>query len=182
MKKIMIFISILLTSNSYSQLYEGQKFCEESKDYGFFPLAIGKKKILWYNTFYFETKQETKIFNRKIYIEFKQEWNKSSSDLIYFREENGVIYEYDSCCENETIRFDPKFEKNHVWKSANGKNEYRIITYDGNLKTPYCEYQNLLVVDAKMDYGTFAFYYLRGHGYIGATKDGKLVSCVSPEW
>ena len=59
---------------------------------------------------------------------------------------------------------------------------YKIITYDGKLKTPYCEYKNLLVIEAKMKSVTFNFYYLRGHGYIGATQDNKLISYISPEW
>lgn len=182
MKKTLTLFLTLYSCITFSQIGEGQYFCQASKDGSFFPLTINKKKILWRNTFYFEIKNETKVINGKTYVEFKQEWNKGNSDLIYFREENGVVYQYDSCCENETVRYDSKFEIGDVWKTADGKSEYRIITYDGKLKTPYCEYQNLLVIEAKVNYGAFHFYYFKGHGYIGATQDGKLISCVTPEW
>lgn len=173
---------MLISCISYSQLFEGQKFCEESKDYSYFPLEITKKKILWSKTFYFETKEQTKVINEKTYIEIKQKWDNSNSDLLYFREENGIIYKYESCCEDETVVYNPKFEIGQTWKSADQKNEYKLISYNGTLKTLFCEYQNLLVIEAKMTYGSYNFYYLRGHGYIGATQNDKLISCVSPKW
>ncbi|PXY42336.1 hypothetical protein DMB65_03655 [Flavobacterium cheongpyeongense] len=182
MNKIFILSIIFFTNVSYSQLFEGQKFCEESKDLSYFPILIHKKKIFWRNTFYFETKSETKILNGKVYTEFKQEWNNSNTDLLYLREENGIVYQYDKCCKNETIRYNPKFKTGDTWVSENKEMVYKIITYDGKLKTPYCEYQNLLVIEAKMKSVTFNFYYLRGHGYIGATQNDKLISCISPEW
>lgn len=180
MKKIAVLFVIFFSYTSYSQLYEGQRFCEESKGYSYFPLEIAKKKILWYNTFYIETTNSTKVINGKTYIEFNQEWKDSQSDIFYLREENGIVYEYDSCCENETVRYDPSFTVGHTWKSVSGKNEYQIIAYNGKLETPFCNYENLLVIEAKMFYGSFTFYYLKGHGYIGATKDNKLISCVTP--
>lgn len=182
MKKILLFILIFFSCFSYSQLFENQKFCKESKGISYFPLEITKKKILWQDTFYFEIKNKTKVINGKTYVEFKQEWNNSESFLLYFREENKIIYQYDLCSEKETIRYNPKFKIGHLWKSASEKSEYQLITYNGKLKTPYCEYENLLVIKAKMPYGKFNFYYLKGQGYIGATKNNKLVSYVTPKW
>ena len=162
MKKILVLFLIFYSYVSYSQLYEGQKFCEESKGYSYFPLEIAKKKILWYKTFYFETKNETKVFNGKTYIEFKQEWENSESSILYLREEKGIVYEYESCCENETVRYDPSFTVGHTWKSVDGKSEYKIIAYDGKLKTPYGDNENVLVMNAKMRYGSFTLYYVKG--------------------
>ena len=182
MKKILWLLIIFISCSSYSQLFEGQKFCEEAKGYSYFPLEITKKKILWYKTFYFETKQETKKIKGKTYIEFKQEWNNSISDLIYLREENGIVYQYDECCEAETVRYDPSFAIGHTWKNANGERQYQLISFEGKLKPPFCEYENLLVIESKLPNETFTFYYLKGHGFIGATKEDKLVSCVTPKW
>ncbi len=180
MKKLAFLLLLFFSYSSYSQLYDGQKFCESSEGYSYFPLEIMKKKLFWYDTFYLETNNGTKVINGKTYIEFKQVWKDDKSDLFYLREENGIVYEYDECCQNETVRYNPNFEIGHTWKSVSGKNEYRIIAYDGKLKTPFCDYENLLVMEAKMFYGTYTFYYLKGHGYIGATKDNKLISCVTP--
>lgn len=182
MLKTIISCLILFSGFAYSQLYEGQNFCGESKGFSYFPLQIEKKKIFWDTTFYFETKEQTKTINGKTYLEFKQKWENERFDLIYFREENGIVYKYDPCCEVETVVYDPNFEVGHTWKTADQKNEYKVVTFTGTLKTPFCNYQNLLVIEAKMTYGTFNFYYLKGHGYIGATHNNKLVSCVSPIW
>lgn len=182
MNKIFILLILFYTSVSYSQLFEGQKFCEESKDESYFPILIEKKKIFWKSTFYFETKSQTKVLNGKTYMEFKQEWKDLNVDLLYLREENGIIYQFDKCCKNETIRYDPKFKTGETWTSSSKEMAYKIIAYDGKLKTPYCEYKNLLVIQAKMKSMTFNFYYLKGHGYIGASQENKLISYISPEW
>ena len=182
MHKLLLFFLVLTGSVSYSQQFEGQNFCEATKDASYFPLAITKKKILWKNTFYFETQHATKTINGKNYIAFQQEWKEGNSDLLYLREENGIVYQYDDCCEVETIRYNPQFTIGHTWKTADQTREYKVIAYDGKLRTPFCDYQNLLVIEAKMDYGHYNFYYLKGHGYIGATQNGQLISCVTPKW
>jgi len=37
-----------------------------------------------------------------------------------------------------------------------------------------------MVIQADLKNGTFKFYYLKGHGYIGATINDKIISCVTP--
>ncbi|WP_123947534.1 hypothetical protein [Flavobacterium reichenbachii] len=180
---ILPFLFIFFTCISYSQMGEGHKFCDELKDGKYFPLSYEfKKKILWSKSFYWETREGTKVINGKTYVEIKQEWEDKSIVLLYCREENGVVYQYDEELKRDDIRFDENFKENKNWKLADGKTTYKIISYNGVLRTPYCEYKNLLVIDAVMNYGHFNFYYLKGHGYIGATKDGHLISCLTPEW
>lgn len=183
LNKIILLLLLLCSCASYSQIEEGQNFCVETKGASYFPLHYNsKKKLRWGSTFYYETNEGTKEFNGKSYIEFKQEWEDKNVALLYLREENGVIYQYEKDLNSETIRYDPAFEKGHTWKGANGKSEYKIISFEGKLRTPYCkEYTNLLVIAAKVDYGSFNFFYMKGHGYIGAAKEGKLISCETPE-
>lgn len=182
MNKLLFFLFIFSCQLSHSQIIEGQNFCQETIDGSFVPLSIDKKKILWYETFYFEYITGSKIIKGKTYIEFKQEWENKNTSTFYLREKDGVIYQYDQCCENETIKYNHSFNEKQVWKSEDTIREYRILSYKGKLQTPFCKYENLLVIEAKMEYGTFNFYYLKGHGYVGATKDEKLVSCVTPKW
>lgn len=182
MNKLLFILFIFFNHISHSQIIEGQKFCEETTDGSFIPLSIDKKKILWYDTFYFEYIIGTKIINGKTYTEFKQEWENKNISLLYLREENGIIYQYNECCENETIKYNHAFDKNHKWKSVDAKSAYKILSYSGKLQTPFCKYENLLVIESEMEYGNFKFYYFRGHGYVAATKDGKLISCVTPKW
>lgn len=182
MNKIITVFLLLLSYTSYSQIEEGQKFCDETKDASYFPVSKSlNKKIRWGNTFYIEATEGTQVIDGKMYFEFKQEWEDKNVALLYLREENGVVYQYEKEYKAETIRYDKNFKKGDSWKGADGKSKYQIISYNGELKTPYCEYKNLLVIEATVDYGHFKFYYRRGFGYIGATIDGKLNSCMTPE-
>lgn len=177
---ISIALCMLFSIISFSQLKEGQIFCNEIKDGSYFPLTKSEKIIYWSDTYYTETKSGAKNINGKLYQEFKQTWEGNNVSTFYLREENGVVYQYEECCKEETIRFDNTFKKGHTWKTAEGMSEYTIISYKGKLDTPFCKYENLLVVEAKIINGVFNFYYLKGHGYIGATKEGKIISCAAP--
>jgi hypothetical protein len=177
MQKTYIIFLIFFSTFSFSQTNED--FCNENKNGSFFPLTNDFKKVVWRDTFYFERKNTTKEINGKTYIEFEQESENSGTTLRYLREENGIVYEYEKCCENETIRYDPKFVEGHIWKKGDEKGEFKIITYNGHLKTPFCSYQNLLVIEGELDSKKFKFYYLRGFGYVGATEGEKLISYVT---
>ncbi|WP_298503648.1 hypothetical protein [uncultured Maribacter sp.] len=178
--KLLLSLFILISLLSNAQLREGQNFCDESPEGNYFPLSLNKKNILWADTYYTEDKIGTKIINGKTYLEFKQNWKNIAPTTLFLRKENNVVYQYEECCKKETIRYDSNFKKDHLWKSADGLREYKIVSYKGKLKTPYCSYKNLLVINAKLSFGEFKFYYLKGHGYIGATENNKLVSCISP--
>lgn len=177
---ISIALCMLFSIISFSQLKEGQTFCTETKDGSYFPLTMSEKIIYWSDTYYTETKSGTKDINGKLYHEFKQTWEGNNISTFYLREENGVVYQYEDCCKEETIRFDKNFKKGYTWKTVDGMSEYKIISYEGKLNTPYCKYDNLLVIEAKITNGIFNFYYSKGHGYIGATKEGNILSCVAP--
>lgn len=179
----MFVLFVLFHFNLYSQISEGQDFCSKTENASYFPLSIAKKKILWSTTYYFETIVGKKEINNKEYIEFKQEWENKEVDFLYLREENGVVYQYDECCEKETIRLNSNFKKGDEWTNAEGTIRYKILSLKGKLKTPYCkEYQDLLVIEAAIGSKIYNYYYLQGHGYIGATQNKKLISCVTPQW
>jgi len=180
MKK-MILITLLVSSiKNVAQFKEGQNFCDTTEDNSYFPLAIHEKKIFWADTYYTETKNGTKEINGKVYTEFLQKWKSNNEHILYLREENGIIFQYEKCCEQETIRYNSSFKKGHMWHTADGLTKYEILTYEGTLKTPFCDYKNLMVIQASLKSGISQFYYLKGHGYIGATMDNKIISCVTP--
>lgn len=92
---------------------------------------------------------------------------------------DGKVFQYDEKKKTEFLRFDKALKVQQSWVTS--ENEYRIIMYDGVLITPYCFYKNLLVLEAKYPKVTYKFYYLKGLGYVGATKDDKLISYIKPE-
>jgi len=65
--------------------------------------------------------------------------------------------------------------------TADGVTKYMITSYKGDLKTPYCSYKDLMVIEAYLQDGLYQFYYKKGHGYVGATKDGELLSYLMSE-
>ena len=103
-KKLLVFILILTTLNCFAQLEEGEGFCETKKNESYFPLDISVKKFYWGISHYTETRLGKKKFNGKTYIEFKQTWKEGNSDLTYFREEKGVVYEYRVKENKENVR------------------------------------------------------------------------------
>ncbi|MFK7031523.1 hypothetical protein [Flavobacterium oreochromis] len=177
MRKILIVM--LLFSLKMIGQYDGQDFCKGYEQGSYFPLDIKVKKMTWYNTYYLEKLKGTKEINGKVYKEFEQIWEKDGTDLLYLREENNIIYEYNEEKKAEFIRLDKDFKLENEW---NGNDEvYKIISLEGNLVTPFCMYKNLLVIESKGKKVTYRFYYLKGLGYVGATRDGKLVSYIKPE-
>lgn len=182
MNKLLLFL-ILCGNILFAQIGEGQKFCSETKGGSYFPIDDfnAKKKIFWAKTFYVETKEGSKTFNGKVYTEFKQLWENGEVATLYMREQDGVVYQYLEELKKDVIRYNAKFKVGDEWFSSDGKDRYKIISYLGELRTPYCEYKGLLVVEANVTYGKFKFYYLKGQGYIGATKDEILISCLTPE-
>lgn len=178
--RIFILLGLLvMTSFSYAQK-EGQTFCEAYAEDSYFPLSITVKKILWQNTYYSEKNVGTKIKKGKEYIEYAQNWKSGNTEYLYLREENGIVYQYEECCETETVRFDPSFKEGHTWKTADNLSSYTIETRNGNLDTPFCNYKNLVVISFKADAFACKFYYKKGYGYIGATMEETLISCATP--
>lgn len=181
MKNAFLITILLMSLFGFSQK-EGQDFCKgDFIDGAYFELAPMKKKIFWYNTYYFEECLGTKDINGIKYLEYKQTWKNGNSDLLYLRNDKGEVFQFEKGFQKETIRFDPKFKVDYVWDKADKTAVYTIKSFEGRLVTPYCKYENLLIIEAKYANVTYEFYYLKGLGYIGATQNNKLVSYITPE-
>ena len=155
---IITLLLVFTTSFNYNGVGEND-ICKEVVDGLYFPININEKKIIWKDTYYFENNKGKVRIQNKSYTKFEQVWEKNFKATLYLREKNGVVYQYETCCEKETIRYDPDFEVKYKWKTADKKQKYKVISYDGELKTPNCSYKNLLVISAKMTYGNYNFYY-----------------------
>lgn len=183
--QLLLVITLFVFTNLFSQIKEkvivtDADFDKEIKKNTYYPLVPREKKVAWKNTFYIENVKGTKTFNNKEYTLCKQKWESGRTKKIYLREENGVVFEYEDCCGDESIVLDAHFNKGKTWESADKKIKYKLITFFGKLKTPYGEYENLLVIRKIHARKIYEYYYKKGYGYIGATKQGTLFSYVIP--
>ncbi len=181
MKTFILALTILSVGITYAQK-EGQDFCKGSPDGTYFPLSVQKKKLLWGDTFYFETFEKDTIINGTKYSKFRQVWKNGDNDVVLFREKAGAIIQYFPENNKEILRMDPSFKPGDTWKNELQNCTFTLIGYNEKLKTPYCKYEGLLAIQAEYPMVTYIFYYLKGYGYVGATKDGKTISAASPEW
>lgn len=181
MNKLFCFLFLFLCVTAFSQ-EEGQDFCKGTSNGSYFPINITKKKIYWYNTFYYEKPIGTKKVNGIEYLKIEQKWENGNTDVLYLREENGAVYEYQKCCNSEALRYANNKIVNESWNNKDKNIITTVISKNANLKTPFCYYKDLLVLRAEFESGdSYDFYYLKGLGYIGATEKGKLISCITPE-
>lgn len=183
MRTIFILLTLCICSLSTYTQVEGQYFCDKISGNSYFPLDKDGKKYFWGNTYYSEHLLEPKTINGKEYIGFHHVWEKGQEDIRYLREEKGVIYEFEKCCENETIRYDPSFKKGYTWKNADGSVQYTVISKNAKLKTPLCSYKKLYVLRAEFENATYFYYFTLGYGFIGATNSKKeLISFITPSF
>ncbi|WP_299336790.1 hypothetical protein [uncultured Psychroserpens sp.] len=99
---------------------------------------------------------------------------------MFLRADDGVIYQYEDCCKEDTVRLTANTKVGQTWQTADKLSTYEIIALDGTLDTPVCNYEGLLVLKSTFKNGTFTFYYQKGYGYVGATIDDQLISFVIP--
>lgn len=179
MKHIVLFTTLIFSITIFSQS-ERQSFCGGDPEAPYFTLHSGTKHIVWDNSFYSEKNVGIKTINGVEYTHYKQSWKSGSVQDMYLREENGNVFQFEDCCEDDTVRLPVKQDIGESWQTADKLSTYEIISIDGELETPVCKYTNLLVLKSTFKNGAFTFYYQKGYGYIGATVNDQLISFVIP--
>lgn len=173
-----LLILLLITTTTFAQS-EGQSFCKGDTTKDYFTLQQFPKYVIWYKNLYTETAMGAKTIGGKSYEAYLQEWMDGSNDTLHIREEGSRVYQYNEKTKKEVIRYDSTFKIGKSWKGIDVT--YTLLSKSADLKTPVCEYQNLMSVEAKYPTVTYVFYYLKGFGYVGASKEGKLISFATPE-
>jgi len=177
MKKL-IPLFLLITTTTFAQK-EGQSFCAGDPTETYFPLLQEKKTIIWYNTYYEETLLGEKVIDGKKYKVYLQEWESKRKDTMYMRIDGTRVFEYYKEIQTEKLRYDSSFNPKKQWEGRDVT--YTVLSHNAALKTPVCTYKNLMALKAVYATITFTFYYLKGYGYIGATKDDELISFAVPK-
>jgi hypothetical protein len=180
MKYHLIIFMLICCAPTFAQK-EGQDFCAGDSNASYFAL-LEKKKLLWANTYYFETYVGEAVLNGKTYLKYKQKWEDGTNHFLYLREDDGKILQYVEGRNTETIRYDEFYEPGQKWQSESREVTYTLLSYEAELKTPYCSYTGLMSLMAEYKNVTYVFYYQKGYGYVGATENGAIISCASPDW
>lgn len=180
MKTLLIVLSLFSITITAAQ-EEDQSFCDGLDNASYFTL-VNKKKLMWYNTWYIEEYTGDKNINGEVYRIYKQTWEDGDTDLLYMREADGKLLQYDEKCKADFMRYDEFLEAGSSWDEPCKKVKYTVLSFTDELTTPFCKYKNLMSLKAEYEKVTYIFYYQKGYGYVGATKNGKIISCATPVW
>jgi hypothetical protein len=177
MKNIRIFLILIFSTAAFAHK-EGQSFCDGVDSESYFTFLTFEKILVWFGSYYIEKLEGEKVINGKTYKVYVQEWKEGNKDSLYFREEGTKVLQYNETTKKDKIRFDSTFKIGQQWESDGIR--YKLLSHNEKLLTPVCDYRNLMAIEATYPKSTYIFYYLKGFGYVGATKEGKLVSCAVP--
>lgn len=172
MKKTTIFILAILPIFGFAQ----SDFCEKNFGESYFPLEIGfEKNITWGNTFYIEKITKKINIDGNEYYKYEQDFQNGTVYDLLLRNQNDTIYMFNEKLKKETILLIAKPEKGIKWTSG------KIDDINGSFETPYCNYENLLVVENKYSTGEKEIrYYKKGLGLVAITNRNGIKGICLP--
>lgn len=151
------------------------EFCDKNFGESYFPLQIGfEKYITWGDAFYIEKVTGKTEINGKEYYKYDQDFGNGTVYDLLLRNQNDTIYMYNKVKKKEQILLIAIPEKGIKWESG------KVVEIDGSFETPYCNYENLIVVEYKYSTGTKEKrYYKKGLGLVAITnKKGIKGICL----
>jgi len=162
MKKYIILLLLVCPLLNFGQSY----FCNKSFGNSYFPLEIGfEKNITWGGSFYVESIKEKTEIDGKEYFKYNQDFGNGKAYELLLRNQNDTIYFFNEKKKEEIVFLIAKPEKGIKWGAG------KIIEIDGSFETPYCNYENLLVVENKYSNGEKdKRYYKQGLGLVAITN------------
>jgi hypothetical protein len=171
MKRITILLLAILPILTFGQ----SEFCDKSFGDSYFPLEIGfEKHITWGNAFYVEKVTEKKEIDGIEYFKYEQDFRNGTIYDLLLRNQNDTIFMYNEVKKKDQILLIAKPQKGIKWETG------KIAEIDGSFETPYCNYENLIVVENKYSNGTKEKrYYKKGLGLVAITsKKGIKGICL----
>jgi hypothetical protein len=162
MKKTIILLLTILPFIGFGQ----SDFCDKNFGESYFPLEIGfEKHITWGNSFYVEKVTEKTEIDGIEYFKYVQDFRNGTVYDLLLRNQNDTILLYNEKQKKEIILLIAKPEKGLKWKTG------KVDEIDGTFETPYCNYENLLVIENKYSNGEKETrYYKKGLGLVAITN------------
>lgn len=185
MKRFLFVVIFLLTR--YLILAQ-LSICNNENKGLYWPLTINIKKHYFsnYGNYTVIYTSEKLIVAGRTYIKEVTSNEDNTIETLYLREENGNIYVYDTIKKIEFLEFSNNTTPGYSWKKYDGTWLYTIIDTSATLKTPYCDYNNILNVKAepqgklKKDYSSYYnLFYNRGIGLVAIEINGKATTFLS---
>jgi hypothetical protein len=167
--------TLLLLLCGFSLLSQAQTdFCNKNFGESYFPMQLDFEKYLtWGSSKYKETFAETTEENGKTYYEYRQDFGNGNAPTLTLRKSNDTIYHSFKGKESIFLITTPT-----VGLKWNGK---EIVSITGEFSTPYCVYNDLLVVKSKYANGSKdTRYYKKGLGLVGIKKGDKILGFCIP--
>ncbi|WP_234859183.1 hypothetical protein [Aquimarina aquimarini] len=171
MKKTIFLLFAILPVLTFGQ----SEFCDKSFGESYFPLEIGfEKHITWGNAFYVEKVTKKKEIGGKEYFKYEQDFRNGTVYDLLLRNQNDTILMYNEVKKRDQILLIAKPQKEIRWETG------KVTEIDGSFETPYCNYENLIVVENKYSNGTKEKrYYKKGLGLVAITsKKGIKGICL----
>ena len=171
MKKIIFGIFTIIPFLGFGQ----SDFCHKKFGESFFPLEVGfEKMITWGKSIYIEKVTGKIELDGKEYFKYVQDFRNGTVYDLLLRNQNDTIFNYNKKKKTENILLIAKPIKGIKWKNS------KIKEIDASFETPYCNYENLLVIENKNSDGTKTKrYYKKGLGLVAITgKKGIKGICL----
>lgn len=184
-KKLATLILALTTGTIFGQ----SELCFDSATGSYWPIKSGAK--IKYSS---RGKGYVSYFNGdslkvgdKYFFKEIEEYTNGNIKTSYWREENSVIYSYDTEKKAESIELINDLTAGMTWENADKTWMYTIVDTVSSLATPFCEFKNLLQVKVEPQnelkskmYSYYNMFYKRGVGMVGINVNGELFAYAMP--
>ena len=171
MKRTIFLLLAILPILTFGQ----SEFCDKSFGESYFPLEIGfEKYISWGSALYVERVTEKIDVDGKEYYKYEQDFRNGTIYDLLLRNQNDTIFMYNEVKKTESILLIARPQKGINWNTG------KVAEIDGTFETPYCNYENLIVVENKYSNGEKEKrYYKKGLGLVAITnKKGIKGICL----
>lgn len=162
--------------------------CQENVTGVFWPVNTSGKRYYYApgGTYVNYFNGDSLIAGENIYYKEIEEYNSGKKREVYYREQDGNVYIYDTEKKIEFLELSSNITPGYVWEKYDKSWKYTVIDTTSSISTPYCEYKNLLNVKAepqgetKKNYSSyFNLYYKRGVGLVGMDIERKGFSFLT---
>ncbi|MCL8009541.1 hypothetical protein M8845_19125 [Gelidibacter japonicus] len=172
-------ITTLLLLTLFPFLIYGQSdFCEKTFGESYYPLKIGfEKHLTWGNATYIEKVTGTTKKEGIEYFNYEQDFGAGTSYNLLLRKQNDTVFMYNEEQKKDVILLIERPVVGTKWESG------KVIDTNGFFESPFCNYENLLVIENKYSSGDKEKrFYKKGLGLVAVTTNtGIKGMCVPNE-